>query len=51
MLLSQVSAATEFAFSPLISVQHPSAKVAISHDNDWCAIIREVRSAKLNHPL
>ena len=49
MLLSQVSATAQLAFHPPISIQYPSAKVAISHDSDWCAVIREVRLAKLNH--
>ena len=42
MLLSQVSVEEFFAFCSLTLTQYPNAKVAISHDNDWCAVIREV---------
>ena len=42
MLLSQVSVKECFAFCSLTSTQYANAKVAISHDNDWCAVIREV---------
>ena len=42
MLLSQVSVEVYFDFWSLTSTQYPNAKVAISHDNDWCAVIREV---------
>ena len=52
MLLSQVSVEECFAFCSLTSTQYANAKVAISHDNDWCAVIREVGcSAEVDNML
>ena len=52
MLLSQVSVEECFAFCSLTSTQYPNAKVAISHDNDWCAVIKEVGySAEVDNML
>jgi len=37
-----VNVAIPLAFLTFMSAQFPNAKVAVSHDNDWCAVIREV---------